>query len=176
MAFAEVYNALQLKVVDGQENPISVPVSAKFFEVQTYASLTNHIADGWVLAINPAKYDALTDEQKAAIAEAAVETEAWKVENDAAAAEAAIAEIEKNGVAVNDADAGAAGRLRRGFRRSSSRSSPTWSETRPSSTARWPPSASSDREARPANGRAPPNGRILPWTARSRLSTGWSGR
>ena len=46
MAFAEVYNALQLKVVDGQENPITVPVSAKFFEVQTYASLTNHIAEG----------------------------------------------------------------------------------------------------------------------------------
>jgi tripartite ATP-independent transporter DctP family solute receptor len=101
MAFAEVYNALQLKVVDGQENPITVPVSAKFFEVQTHASLTNHIADGWVLAINPAKYDALTDAQKAAIAEAAAEAEAWKVENDAAAAEAAIAEIEKNGVAVN---------------------------------------------------------------------------
>lgn len=101
MAFAEVYNALQLKVVDGQENPISVPVSAKFFEVQTYASLTNHIADGWVLAINPAKYEALTDAQKTGIAEAAAEAEAWKVENDAAAAEAAIAEIEKNGVMVN---------------------------------------------------------------------------
>lgn len=101
MAFAEVYNALQLKVVDGQENPISVPVSAKFFEVQSYASLTNHIADGWVLAINPAKYDALTDAQKGAIAEAAAEAEVWKVANDAAAAEAAIAEIEQNGVQVN---------------------------------------------------------------------------
>jgi tripartite ATP-independent transporter DctP family solute receptor len=101
MAFAEVYNALQLKVVDGQENPISVPVSAKFFEVQTHASLTNHIADGWVLAINPAKYEALTDAQKAGIAEAAAEAEAWKVENDATAAEEAIAEIKKNGVAVN---------------------------------------------------------------------------
>jgi tripartite ATP-independent transporter DctP family solute receptor len=101
MAFAEVYNALQLKVVDGQENPITVPVSAKFFEVQTHASLTNHIADGWVLAINPAKYEALTDAQKTAIAEAAAEAEAWKVENDAAEAEAAIAEIEANGVAVN---------------------------------------------------------------------------
>ncbi len=40
MAFAEVYNALQLKVVDGQENPINIPVTAKFYEVQKYASLT----------------------------------------------------------------------------------------------------------------------------------------
>ena len=85
MAFAEVYNALQLKVVDGQENPINMPVSAKFYEVQSYVSLTNHMADGWVLGINPAKFDALTEAQKAAITEAAIEAEAWKVENDAAA-------------------------------------------------------------------------------------------
>ena len=45
MAFAEVYNALQLKVVDGQENPISVPLAAKFFEVQSFVSITNHMAD-----------------------------------------------------------------------------------------------------------------------------------
>ena len=36
MAFAEVYNALQLRVVDGQENPINIPVTAKFYEVQKY--------------------------------------------------------------------------------------------------------------------------------------------
>jgi tripartite ATP-independent transporter DctP family solute receptor len=84
MAFAEVYNALQLKVVDGQENPINIPVTAKFYEVQKYATLSNHMADGWVLAINPAKYNALTDTQKQALQAAAVEAEAWKTANDAA--------------------------------------------------------------------------------------------
>jgi len=101
MAFAEVYNALQLKVVDGQENPINVPVSAKFYEVQKYVSITNHMADGWVLGINPAKFDALSDSEKAAITEAAKEAEAWKVENDAATAESSIAELEKHGMQTN---------------------------------------------------------------------------
>ncbi len=101
MAFAEVYNALQLKVVDGQENPINVPVSAKFYEVQKYVSITNHMADGWVLGINPAKYEALSDAEKAAITEAAKEAEAWKVENDAATAESSIAELEKHGMQTN---------------------------------------------------------------------------
>ncbi|MEI5678374.1 MULTISPECIES: DctP family TRAP transporter solute-binding subunit [unclassified Mesorhizobium] len=101
MAFAEVYNALQLKVVDGQENPINVPVSAKFYEVQKYVSITNHMADGWVLGINPAKYDALSDAEKAALTEAAKEAEAWKVENDAATAESSIAELEKHGMQTN---------------------------------------------------------------------------
>ncbi|KQW31618.1 ABC transporter substrate-binding protein [Rhizobium sp. Root274] len=101
MAFAEVYNALQLKVVDGQENPINVPLSAKFYEVQKYVSITNHMGDGWVLGINPAKYESLSDAHKKAIEEAAVEAEAWKVENDNATAEKTIAELQGHGMQIN---------------------------------------------------------------------------
>lgn len=101
MAFAEVYNALQLKVVDGQENPISVPLAAKFYEVQGFVSMTNHMADSWVLGINPAKFDALSDAEKAAINEAAKETEAWKADNDAAQAETILKELEGHGMKVN---------------------------------------------------------------------------
>ncbi len=42
MPFAEVYNALEQKVVDGQENPVSVINSAKLFEVQKYLTFTRH--------------------------------------------------------------------------------------------------------------------------------------
>ena len=49
--FAEVYTALQTKVVDGQENPLALISTAKLFEVQKYCSLTNHMWDGfWFLA------------------------------------------------------------------------------------------------------------------------------
>lgn len=101
MAFAEVYNALQLKVVDGQENPVSVPLSAKFYEVQKYVSITNHMGDGWVLGINPARFEGLSDAHRKAIEEAAVEAEAWKVENDNATAEKTIAELQAQGMEVN---------------------------------------------------------------------------
>ena len=97
MEFAEVYNTLQLKVVDDQENRIDVPLSAKFFEVQKYASITNHMGDGWVLGINPAKFEGLSDAHKKAIEEA----EAWKVENDAATTESTIVELQKHGMEVN---------------------------------------------------------------------------
>ena len=43
MPFPEVYTALEQKVVDGQENPITVIVDSKFQEVQKYLSLTKHI-------------------------------------------------------------------------------------------------------------------------------------
>ena len=45
--FAEVYSALQTKVVDGQENPPAIIAAAKLYEVQRYCALTNHIWDGW---------------------------------------------------------------------------------------------------------------------------------
>jgi tripartite ATP-independent transporter DctP family solute receptor len=101
MAFGEVYNALQLKVVDGQENPINIPVAAKFYEVQKYASLTNHMADGWVLGINPGKYAKLTDQQKKAIQEASKEAEAWKFQNDSADATKSIEFLKSKGMEVN---------------------------------------------------------------------------
>lgn len=49
--FAEVYTALQTKVVDGQENPLAIIATAKLHEVQKYCSVTNHMWDGfWFLA------------------------------------------------------------------------------------------------------------------------------
>jgi TRAP-type transport system periplasmic protein len=48
--FNEVYTALQTKIVDGQENPLGLIVTSKFFEVQKYCSTSNHIWQGnWIL-------------------------------------------------------------------------------------------------------------------------------
>jgi TRAP-type transport system periplasmic protein len=101
MAFGEVYNALQLKVVDGQENPVNIPVTAKLYEVQKYASITNHMADAWVLAINPGKFNGLSDKEKQAMQAAASEAEIWKAANDAADAKQSIDFLISKGVAVN---------------------------------------------------------------------------
>lgn len=51
IALNEAYSALQTKIADGQENPLALIDSAKFYEVQRYCSLTNHAWDGfWLLA------------------------------------------------------------------------------------------------------------------------------
>ena len=43
MSFQEVFSALQQGVIDGQENPMAQIMSAKFYEVQKYLSLSNHV-------------------------------------------------------------------------------------------------------------------------------------
>lgn len=82
MAFGEVYNALQLQVVDGQENPISIPMDAKFYEVQKYLTVTNHIADAWVLGMNQNKWSGLSDARKKIILDCAAQAQLDKIKYD----------------------------------------------------------------------------------------------
>ena len=49
---AELYTALQTRVVDGQENPLSVIETQKFYQVQKYCSLTNHMWVGYWQIVN----------------------------------------------------------------------------------------------------------------------------
>src|SRR5208282_922477 len=49
MNFAEVYSALQTKVVEGQENPLTLITLNRFYAVQKYVSVTNHMWDGFWL-------------------------------------------------------------------------------------------------------------------------------
>ncbi len=50
--FGEVYSALQTGIVDGQENPLIMIDTAKFYEVQKYASLTSHVWAGLHVSLN----------------------------------------------------------------------------------------------------------------------------
>ena len=57
--FAEVYSALQTKVVDGQENPLAIVSTAKLNEVQKYVSMTGHMWDGYWFMGNKKLFDRL---------------------------------------------------------------------------------------------------------------------
>src|SRR5712672_1176344 len=59
MAFSEVYQALATGVVDGTENPPSNLYTQKMFEVQKYATLTNHGYLGYALIVNKKFWDDL---------------------------------------------------------------------------------------------------------------------
>src|SRR5215212_4894307 len=68
ISFGEVYTALQTKLVDAQENPIGLIESSKFYEVQKYVSMTNHMWDGfWTLA-NRRAWERLPEDLRAVVA------------------------------------------------------------------------------------------------------------
>ncbi len=49
---SDLYSALQTKLVDGQENPLALIETHKFYEVQKFCSLTNHMWVGYWLIAN----------------------------------------------------------------------------------------------------------------------------
>ena len=70
MQFGEVYTSLQTRIVDGQENPLSVIDAGKFYEVQKYCAVTNHVWDGYWICANPASWNRLPNDFKAIVAKA----------------------------------------------------------------------------------------------------------
>ena len=70
MQFGEVYTALQTHVVDGQENPLSNIETGKFYEVQEYLSMTNHVWDGFWISANGAAWGRLPEDVQQVVRDA----------------------------------------------------------------------------------------------------------
>lgn len=80
VAWGETYTALQQKTVDGESNTFGLLHAAKHDEVLKYAATTEHNYSNHILFMAEDKYQALTDEQKAIIDEAAAEAVAYERE------------------------------------------------------------------------------------------------
>jgi tripartite ATP-independent transporter DctP family solute receptor len=104
MKFSEVFTALQTGVMDGQENPFSQIVSAKFQEVQKFLSLTGHVYTPAYLTVGTKKWASLPADVRKVLEDTAKETQrfvytaAEKDENEL------IGVIRKAGMQVNEAD------------------------------------------------------------------------
>jgi tripartite ATP-independent transporter DctP family solute receptor len=71
MAMTEVFTALQQGTVDGQENPLSVIMAAKFDQVQKHVSLTGHVYSPGIFLMNKASFDKLSAADKQVFLDAA---------------------------------------------------------------------------------------------------------
>ena len=100
MAFPEVFTALQQGTVDGQENPLSVIMAAKFDQVQKHLSLTGHVYSPAIFLMNKAQFDKLPDADKQifiAAAKAGVVLNRARVDEDDAKG---VAELRSKGMTV----------------------------------------------------------------------------
>lgn len=73
MAFAEVFPALEVKALDGQENPLVHMYSNKMQEVQKFISITNHVYTPVALVASKKFWDGLSASEKAGVQKAATE-------------------------------------------------------------------------------------------------------
>jgi tripartite ATP-independent transporter DctP family solute receptor len=104
MQFGEVYTSLQTKIVDGQENPLSVIDAGKFYEVQKYCALTNHVWDGYWICANPNSWNRLPNDIKTVVAKSFNDVALLEREDLAALDRSLQAELEKKGMTFTKPD------------------------------------------------------------------------
>ena len=102
MPFAELYGALESKAVDGQENPFSVILSNKFYEVQKYVSGTNHVYAANIILVSKKFWDQLTPDEQKWMHEAADESRSFQRQVSRAAASKAVEDLKAKGVNFNE--------------------------------------------------------------------------
>jgi tripartite ATP-independent transporter DctP family solute receptor len=78
MPITDVYTAMEQKVIDGHENPFSVIESSKFYEVQKYLTVSNHLYNPQSVLINKKKWDSLSQEERDILSSTLAEATKWQ--------------------------------------------------------------------------------------------------
>ncbi|HSI41392.1 MAG TPA: TRAP transporter substrate-binding protein [Xanthobacteraceae bacterium] len=102
MAFTELFTALEMGSIDGQENPVTLILNAKFFEVQKHLALTRHAFTTAPLVMNKAKFDALPDDHRAAVLAAAAEAAKIQRQMNVDSEGSSLAALKEHGMKVVD--------------------------------------------------------------------------
>jgi tripartite ATP-independent transporter DctP family solute receptor len=100
MPYPELYSAMETGTVDGQENPYSNILSAKFYEVQKHLTITKHVYNPQIVLVSGKLWDKLNADERKAIQDAATEARDYQRALSREQADKALAEIKGEGMQV----------------------------------------------------------------------------
>lgn len=112
LPFSELFTALETKAVDGQENPFNTVVSSKFYEVQKYLTVTNHVYSPWIVTVSKKWWDGLSKAEQGVLMDAAKKSRDFERKDTRDEAAKALADLKAKGMQVNELSASEAGRMR----------------------------------------------------------------
>lgn len=101
MNIGEVFTSLQQKTIDGQENPISVIHSRKFYEVQKYLSIVNYSYDCYILGINAKFWAGLDKEAQEVLIRTARQAADYQIKLTREREKKDIADMKAKGTQIN---------------------------------------------------------------------------
>lgn len=112
MAFSELFGALETGTVDGQENPYNTILSSKFYEVQKYLTVTNHVYSPWIVLVSKKWWDGLSAAEQKVLIDAGKASRDFERQDTRKEAAGAVAELKKKGMQVNELSPAEAARMR----------------------------------------------------------------
>jgi tripartite ATP-independent transporter DctP family solute receptor len=112
LPFSELFTALETKTVDGQENPYNTILSSKFYEVQKYLTVTNHVYSPWIVTVSKKWWDQLSAAERKVLSDAAKVSRDFERKDTRAEADKALAELKGKGMQINQLSPAEANRMR----------------------------------------------------------------
>lgn len=112
LPFSELFSALETKTVDGQENPYNTILSSKFYEVQKYLTVTNHVYSPWIVTVSKKWWDQLGKAEQKVLMDAAVKSRDFERKDTRAEADKALADLKGKGMQINQLSPAEANRMR----------------------------------------------------------------
>jgi len=102
MAFGELYGALESHALDAQENPYSIVLTSKFYEVQKHMSVTNHVFTANAVLVSKKFWDRLSEAERKILSDSVREAGAYHRALSREVAEKDRKALEAKGMQVND--------------------------------------------------------------------------
>lgn len=104
ISMGELFSALQLKTVDGQENPAGHVITQKFYEVQDHISLTGHFYTPEPLVMSKVVFDKMPANVQQALKEAGKEAGEFERKLSAELEQEYLEEIKATGMTITEPD------------------------------------------------------------------------
>lgn len=112
LPYSELFTALETKAVDGQENPYNTILSAKFYEVQKYLTVTNHVYAPWIVTVSKKFWDGLSKDERAVLQKAAVVSRDFERKDTREEAARALADLKAKGMQITELSPSETARMR----------------------------------------------------------------
>ncbi|TAH12689.1 MAG: TRAP transporter substrate-binding protein [Curvibacter sp.] len=112
LPFSELFSALETKAVDGQENPFNTILSSRFYEIQKYLTVSNHVYSPWIVLVSKKYWDGLSADEKGVLMAAAKTSRDFMRKDTRAEAAKALADLKEKGMEITVLRATEAGRMR----------------------------------------------------------------
>ncbi len=112
LPFSELFTALETKTVDGQENPYNTILSSKFYEVQKYLTVTNHVYSPWIVTVSKKWWDGLSKTEQKILLDAAKKSRDFERQDTRAEAAKALTDLKAKGMQINELSPAEANRMR----------------------------------------------------------------
>lgn len=112
LPFSELFSALETKTVDGQENPFNTILSSKFYEVQKFLSVTNHVYSPWIVLASKKWWDGLSKDEQKVLLDAARTARDFERKDTREEAAKALADLKAKGMQINEVSPAEVGKMR----------------------------------------------------------------